>query len=71
VAAVLSHIKPKLDLLGSICGALGGALSVLAVGLRIVLGPGNPAGVIIAPRSILMGGIALLVFACLLKLTAR
>ncbi len=67
----MNLIKQRLDLLGTICGVLGAALSLLAVMLRLILGPGNPAGVIIAPRSILIGGVAILVFACWLKVTAR
>ena len=43
----------------------------LAVIVRFVLGPGNPAGTILAPRSILLGGIAAMVFGCFLKLTAK
>ena len=69
--SAMNLIKQRLDLLGSICGVLGAALCLLAVMLRLILGPGNPTGVIIAPRSLLIGGVAVLVFACWLKLTAR
>lgn len=64
-------LKLKLDLLGSIAGVLGVALCLLGVIVRFTLGPGNPAGVIIAPRNIFLCGIALMVFGCWLKLTAR
>ncbi len=63
--------KQKLDLLGTICGILGMTLCVLAVLVRFTLGGGNPAGVIIAPRNIFIGGIAVMVFGCWSKLTAR
>ena len=65
------NLKLKLDLLGSICGALGAAAALLAVIVRFTVGTGNPAGIIIAPRNILLGAIALMVFGCWLKLTAR
>ncbi len=57
-------------MLGSICGFLGAALCLLAVILRFYFGPGNPPATF-APRSILLGGIAVMVFGCWLKLTAK
>ncbi|MHC4415328.1 MAG: hypothetical protein ACYS0G_08595 [Planctomycetota bacterium] len=63
--------KQRLDLLGNICGILGVTLCILAVVVRFKIGGGNPAGVIIAPRNIFLGGIAVMVFGCWLKLTAR
>ena len=63
--------KQKLDLLGTICGILGVTLCVLAVLVRFTMGGGNPSGIIIAPRNIFMAGIAVMVFGCFLKLTAR
>ena len=65
------NLKLKLDLLGSVAGILGTALCLLAVIVRFTIGPGNPAGIIIAPRNIFFGGIALLTFGCWLKLSAR
>ncbi len=67
----MTRLTHQLDLLGSICGVLGAALCLLAVIVRFFLGPGNPAGTILAPRSILLGGIAAMVFGCWLKLTAK
>ena len=67
----MTRLTHRLDLLGSICGVLGAALCLLAVIVRFSFGPGNPAGTILAPRSILMGGIAGMVFGCWLKLTAK
>ncbi len=67
----MTRLTHQLDLLGSICGVLGAALSLLAVILRFVFGAGNPTVTILAPRSILLGGIAAMVFGCWLKLTAK
>jgi hypothetical protein len=69
----MRQFKQKLDLLGTICGVLGAASSILAVVLRVSLGNSNvnPAGVIVAPRNVLLAGIALMVFGCWLKLTAK
>ena len=68
----MNPIKQKLDLLGTICGVLGAVFAFIAVMLRLfVLGGGNPAGIMVAPRNILLGAIALMVFGCFLKLTAR
>jgi hypothetical protein len=67
----MNLLKQKLDLLGSIVGVLGATLCMVAVVLRFILGPGNPAGVVIAPRNVLLGAIALMVFGCFLKLSAR
>jgi hypothetical protein len=66
----MTPLRQRLDLLGSICGLLGAGSCVLAVVMRMTMGPGNPP-VFIAPRNILLGGIALMVFACWLKLCAR
>lgn len=65
------NLKLKLDLLGSICGALGAAAALMAVIVRFAVGSGNPPGIIIAPRNILLCAIALMVFGCWLKLTAK
>lgn len=62
--------RQRIDLLGTICGVTGALLSVLAVFLRLSLGGGNPPMVKIAPRSILWGAIAVMVFGCFLKLSA-
>ena len=67
----MTPFKQKLDILGSICGVLGAVAALLAVTLRLVLGGGNPTGVMISPRSVLLGAIALMVFGCWLKLSAR
>ena len=63
--------KERLDLLGSTCGAMGAGLATLAVICLFVFGAGSPAGVIVAPRHILLAGIALIVFGCWLKLLAK
>ena len=67
----MNLFKQRLDLLGSIFGMLGAGACLLAVVLRFVYGGGNPSEVFIAPRNVLLGGIALMVFASWLKLTAR
>ena len=66
----MTRFTHQLDLLGSICGVLGAALCMLGVIMRILFGP-IPAGTILAPRSMLLGGIAVMVFGCWLKLTAK
>lgn len=63
--------KERLDLLGSIFGAMGAGLATLGVVCLFVFGPGSPAGVVVAPRHILLAGIALIVFGCWLKLLAK
>ncbi len=67
----MNLMKQKLDLLGSICGVMGAAVSVVAVILRLVLVGKNPTTVLIAPRNVLLVGIALMVFGCWAKLTAK
>ena len=67
----MNRLQQKLDLAGTICGMLGAAACLFAVAMRYTFGPGNFEGMHIAPRSIMLGGIALLVFGCWLKLTAR
>ena len=67
----MTRFTQRLDLVGNVCGVLGAALCLFAVIVRIVFGPGNPDGTILAPRSILLGGIAAMVFGCFVKLTAR
>jgi len=67
----MTRITQRLDLIGSVFGLLGASLCLFAVIVRFAVGPGNPEGTILAPRSILLGGIAAMVFGCFLKLTAR
>ncbi len=67
----MDRLQQKLDLAGTVCGVLGAASCFMAVILRANFGPGNFEGMHIAPRSIMLGGIALLVFGCWLKLTAK
>ncbi len=67
----MNRLQQKLDLAGTICGMLGAASCLMALAMRFKLGPGNFPGVYVAPRSIMLGGIALLVFGCWLKLTAK
>ena len=67
----MTRFTQRLDLIGSVCGVLGAALCLFAVIVRFAFGPGNPAGTILAPRTILLGGIAAMVFGCWLKLTAK
>ena len=67
----MNRLQQKLDLAGTVCGVLGAAACLMAVILRANFGPGNFEGMHIAPRSIMLGGIALLVFGCWLKLTAK
>ncbi len=66
----INRLTHQLDLLGSICGVLGAALCLLAVISLSFFGP-SPAGTILAPRSVLLGGIAVMVFGCWLRLTAK
>ena len=63
-------MKRKLDLLGSILGVFGAAISLLA-GLTRLVGRGNPSFMTVAPRHILLAGISIMVFACWLKLTSK
>ncbi len=67
----MNRMQQKLDLAGTVCGVLGAASCLMAVILRAYVGPGNVEGMHVAPRSIMLGGVALLVFGCWLKLTAR
>ena len=67
----MNRFQQQLDLGGTICGILGAASCFIALAIRFKLGPGNFPGVHVAPRSIMLGGIALLVFGCWLKLTAK
>ena len=67
----MNRLQQKLDLAGTICGMLGAASCLIALAMRFKLGAGNFEGVHVAPRSIMLGGIALLVFGCWLKLTAK
>jgi len=64
-------MKPKLDFLGSVAGVLGVAVCILAAVLRGI-GRGNPDfGIKMEAANIFLVGIALMVFACWLKLSAR
>lgn len=67
----MNRLQQKLDLAGTICGVLGAASCLFAVAMRYTFGPGNFEGMHVAPRTIMLGGIALLVFGCWLKLTAK
>ena len=67
----MNRLQQKMDLAGTVCGVLGAVSCLMAVILRANFGPGNFAGMLVAPRSILLGGVALLAFGCWLKLTAR
>ncbi len=67
----MTPLRDKIDLLGTICGVLGAAACLFAVFMRFALGAGNPAGIHVAPRSMLLGGIAVMAFGCWLKLTAK
>ena len=68
----MNQFRQKLDLLGTIFGVLGSLTVVLAVVLRLALGGGvDQARVSVSPRSTLLIGIAMLAFACFLKLTAK
>lgn len=67
----MSSLRHKLDLLGTVCGVVGAVGCVFAVAVRFMLGAGNPAGIHVAPRSWLLGGIAAMAFGCWLKLTAK
>lgn len=67
----MNRLQQKLDLAGTICGMLGAASCLMALVMRFELGAGNFEGLYVAPRSIMLGGIALLVFGCWLKLTAK
>jgi hypothetical protein len=63
--------KQRLDLAGTIAGFFGIVICGLAVLLRFVAGGGNPDNMVVAPRNLLLGGIAIIVTGCWLKLTAR
>ncbi len=67
----MNRLQQKLDLAGTICGIFGAASCLMALAIRFKLGPGNFEGVYVAPRSIMLGGVALLAFGCWLKLTAK
>ena len=67
----MNRLQQKLDLAGTICGMLGAASCLFAVAMRYTFGPGNFEGMNVAPRTIMLGGVALLVFGCWLKLTAK
>ena len=67
----MNRFQQQLDLAGTISGVLGAASCLFALATRFKFGPGNFEGMHVAPRSILLGGIALLVFGCWLKLTAK
>jgi hypothetical protein len=63
-------MQPKLDLLGNICGVLGVAICALAVMLRFI-GAGHPSFMQVAPRNVLLSGVAVMVFGCWLKLVSK
>ena len=67
----MTRLTDRWGRIGSVCGVLGASLCLFAVIVRVAFGPGNPAGTILAPRSILLGGIAAMVFGCFLKLAAK
>ncbi len=67
----MNRLQQKLDLAGTVCGLLGAASCLFALATRFKFGPGNFAGMHVAPRSIMLGGVALLAFGCWLKLTAK
>ncbi len=67
----MNRFQQQLDLAGTISGVVGTLSCLFAVAMRFKFGPGNFEGMNVAPRTIMLGGIALLVFGCWLKLTAK
>lgn len=68
----MNRLNQTIDLVATASGVFGALMCLLAVIVRLVAGPGNPKEVfVVAPRSMLLGAIALMVFACFLKLTIR
>ncbi len=67
----MNRMNQMLDLFGTVSGVLGATAALAAAIVRIAMGPGNNPGIYVAPRNILLGGIALMVFGCWLKLTAK
>lgn len=67
----MNRFQQQLDLAGTISGGVGTLSCLFAVTMRYAFGPGNFEGMHIAPRTIILGGIALLVFGCWLKLMSR
>lgn len=63
-------VKPKLDMIGNVCGVLGAAVCVLAVILRQV-GKGDPAFMTMNPFHLFVGGVGIIVFGCWCKLCAK
>ncbi|MGI9014271.1 MAG: hypothetical protein ACR2GY_08475 [Phycisphaerales bacterium] len=63
-------MKPKLDFIGSAVGVLGAALCLLAAMFRFLAGS-RPDFLRMTPMTMFMGGIALLVFACWVKLESK
>ncbi len=57
--------------IGPLVGIFGTSVCAIAVVLRFVYGTGNLTGLYVAPRNILMAGIAIVVFACWLELTFK
>ncbi|MCH8823010.1 MAG: hypothetical protein IH984_05820 [Planctomycetes bacterium] len=69
----MNRMNQRLDLLGTLCGVLGAASCILAGILRLAraLEIADPKQIFVSPRGVLLCGIALMVFGCWLKLTAK
>ena len=66
----MNRLNQRIDLFATFCGVFGALVALVALIMRVVAGPGNPP-IKIAPRSLLLAAVALMVFACFLKLTNR
>lgn len=69
----MNRMSQRLDMLGTLCGVLGAASCIMAVVLRLAraLEIAGPKQIFVSPRGVLLCGIALMVFGCWLKLTAK
>lgn len=69
----MNRFNQKLDLLGTLSGVLGAVACLLSGVLRLlrVFDIADPKQIFISPRGVLLCGIALMIFGCWLKLTAK
>lgn len=69
----MNRMSQRLDLLGTLCGVLGATSCIMAGILRLAraFDLADPKQIFISPQAVLLCGIALMVFGCWLKLTAK
>ena len=69
----MNRFNQKLDLLGTLSGVLGATSCLLSGVMRLlrIFDIADPKQIFISPRAVLLCGIALMVFGCWLKLTAK